>query len=166
MRLVCFTGHRSMPRDDTTLNNTLKNVITNCIMSGTSDFYSGGAAGFDTAAARTVLKLKKSYPIKLHLVLPCNNEEQTLKMNIDEKAEFMNVLALADSIEYTSEHCDNNCMKKRNLRLVEYADICICFLNENRKRSGTSQTVNFAQKKGIEIINIYTAQKTAYKPMQ
>lgn len=162
MKSVCFTGHRNTPCNNAELNSTLKSVIISCIMSGTSDFYSGGASGFDTAAARTVLELKKTYPVRLHLILPCPNNEQTLKMTADEKAEFMHILALADSIEYTSEHCRKDSMKKRNLRLVEYADTCICFLNEKRKRSGTSQTVNFARKKGIEIINIYTAQKTAY----
>lgn len=155
-----------MPLNNPSINDTLKSVITSCIISGTADFYSGGACGFDTAAARTVLELKKIYPVRLHLILPCCNEEQTLKMTADEKAEFMHILALADSIEYISEHCGKDSMKKRNLRLVESADTCICFFNEKRKRSGTSQTVSFARKKGIEIINIFTVRETAYKPLQ
>ena len=45
-------------------------------------------------------------------------------------------------------------MKKRNQRLVELGDICVCCYNENRIRSGTGQTVRIAEKQGKEIINI------------
>ena len=40
-------------------------------------FGTGGALGFDTLAAQTVLELKNKYPeIKLILVLPCENQTQ------------------------------------------------------------------------------------------
>jgi uncharacterized phage-like protein YoqJ len=45
------------------------------IRHGATHFYAGGALGFDTIAALTVLRLKKLYPqIKLCLILPCKNQ--------------------------------------------------------------------------------------------
>ena len=47
-------------------------------------------------------------------------------------------------------------MKKRNARLAELGDICICYYNEKDFRSGTGQTVRMAEKAGKRIINMYT----------
>ena len=68
-------------------------------------------------------------------------------MEIKGKVEFYCILSLADKIEYTSEHYFKGCMKLRNARLVEYADICFCYLNFKRQISGTAQTVRMAQKR-------------------
>ena len=39
---------------------------------GVTDFYNGGAIGFDMLCAKTVIALKAEYSdIKLHLLLPC-----------------------------------------------------------------------------------------------
>ena len=46
-------------------------------------------------------------------------------------------------------------MKERNSRLVNKADICICYLKN--KRTGTGQTVRMAETKGIDVINLYQA---------
>ena len=69
----CFTGHRELPvwgREQ--LAAKLEDTITGLIDRGIRFYGAGGARGFDTLAAGTVLKLKPSYPnIKLILVLPC-----------------------------------------------------------------------------------------------
>ena len=69
---VCFTGHRKIPAEQLnyiTLN--LKTLVIKLINDGFTDFYAGGALGFDALAAQTVLMLREYYPnIKLILVLP------------------------------------------------------------------------------------------------
>ena len=45
-------------------------------------------------------------------------------------------------------------MKRRNERLVELADYCICYCTN--PRSGTGQTVRMAKDKGIDIINLFS----------
>lgn len=67
----------------------------------------------------------------------------------------MSILSAADSVEQTSGHYYNGCMKVRNARLVELADCCFCYWNPNRKRSGTGQTVRMAHKKNIMVVNFY-----------
>lgn len=154
---ACFTGHRSLTGDTTNLETRLYDILERAInKESVTDFYAGGAVGWDELTARTVLKLREIYPqIKLHLVLPCSNEEQTAKWTKEQKTEFYCILGLADSVEYTSEHYYNGCMKVRNARLVELADFCFCFWDTNRQKSGTAQTVRMAQRKKIMIINFF-----------
>ncbi len=155
MKTLCFTGHRNLPYERADLELRLYNTIENYILfHDLTDFYAGGAIGWDTLAALTVLKLRNIYPhIRLHLVLPCSNEEQTAKWSAKDKEIFYKILSEADYVEYTSQHYYNGCMKVRNARLVECADICFCYWNTYNLHSGTAQTVNMARKKNIDIIN-------------
>ncbi len=157
MKSACFTGHRKIKEDTAVLEKRLYNVLENYIKNqGLTDFYAGGAVGWDTISAITVLKLKKVYPcIRLHLILPCSNEEQTKKWTAEQQSVFYNILSLADSAEYMSQHYCNGCMKTRNARLVEYADCCFCYFNPDNNYSGTAQTINMAKKKHIDIINLF-----------
>ena len=105
--------------------------------------------------SQDVYELRGIYPhIRLHLILPCSNEEQTEKWSEEERAEFYRILKLSDTTEYTSEHYYDGCMKKRNARLIELADCCFCYW-DGRQRSGTGQTVRMAIKKNIEVVNFY-----------
>ena len=55
-------------------------------------------------------------------------------------------------------------MKIRNARLVELAsDYCICYWNPKHYRSGTGQTVRMAQKKGIEVIDLFESASNSVK---
>ena len=72
----CFTGHRIIPSGEKeTIRNLLETAIEKAIQDGYRFFGAGGALGFDTLAAQTVLTLKQQYPhIRLILVLPCINQ--------------------------------------------------------------------------------------------
>ena len=158
MKSACFTGHRSLRGNLEELSERLYRFIENGIHEfGLTDFYAGGAIGWDTLAAQTVLRVKEKYPqIKLHLILPCCNEEQTAKWTEEQKAEFYRILSLADEVEYISDRYYNGCMKDRNARLVELATkCCISYWNPKDFRSGTGQTVRMAKKKGLTIMNFY-----------
>lgn len=155
MKSISFTGHRKLSENTEILSKRLYKRLKEEILNGATDFNIGGAVGFDCLSATVVLKLREDYPhIKLNLILPCSNEEQTANWSEEEKAEFYRILKLADSVEYTSEHYYNGCMKKRNARLVELADCCLCYW-DGRQRSGTGQTVRMATKKNITVVNVY-----------
>ena len=165
-RSVCFTGHRTIAEDKEKLSARLYALLERLVTKQKiTDFYTGGAVGWDALAALTVLKLRESYPeVKLHLVLPCPFEEQSAKWNEAQKAEYQHILGLADSVEQVSDWYYNGCMKARNARLVELAsDYCICYWNPKDFRSGTGQTVRMAQKKGIEIINLFEMTANSVK---
>ncbi|MBR6873893.1 MAG: DUF1273 family protein [Ruminococcus sp.] len=154
---ACFTGHRDLSESERSLSERLYSLLEKLVIEdGITDFYAGGAVGFDTVAAKCVLRLKEKFPqVKLHLVLPCSNEQQTKKWTANQKYEFRQILTRADSVEYTSQHQFRGCMAVRNARLVEHAeDYCICYHDPARK-NGTSQTIGFAEKKGLKVINLY-----------
>ena len=69
----CFTGHREINEKDLAkIQKRTREVIVSLIEKGVVYFGAGGARGYDTLAAETVLKLKNDFPqIKLILVLPC-----------------------------------------------------------------------------------------------
>ena len=165
-RSVCFTGHRTIAEDKEKLSARLYTLLERLVAEQkVTDFYTGGAVGWDALAALTVLKLRENYPeIKLHLVLPCPFEEQSAKWNEAQKEEHKHIASLADTKEFTSEHLGKNAMKIRNARLVELAsDYCICYWNPKHYRSGTGQTVRMAQKKGIEVINLFEMSANSVK---
>ena len=152
----CFTGHRNI-KVNTALKSRLWDVLNRLVDEyGVTDFYAGGAIGFDMLAERAVLALKKEYPqIKLHLILPCNPESQTGKWNSQQKALFYEILENSDSCTVLSEKYYPGCMKKRNEELVKNADYCVCYYNFGDVSSGTGQTVRMCEKSGITVINIY-----------
>ncbi len=152
---VCFTGHRNI-KETAELKKALIKQLVKLIDEGATDFYAGGAVGWDMLCERAIIELRERFPhIKLHLVLPCPAEEQTVKWNESDKREFMNLLSAADMVEVCSGHYYDGCMKVRNQRLVDLSDVCVCYYNENNKRSGTGQTVRMAQKKRVNVVNFY-----------
>ncbi len=156
VKSVCFTGHRNI-KVTQELSNRLYNQLEMLINNGADKFLAGGAIGWDLLCEKTVLKLREKYPhIKLHIIMPCPENEQTRKWKSDsDKADYHKILLAADYTEICSEHLDNECMKKRNARLVQLTDCCVCCYDKCRQRSGTGQTVRMAEQKGIFIINMY-----------
>ena len=149
---ACFTGHRKIPSGEIPMvKNRLIETIAESIEKGYRFFGAGGALGFDTIAAQTVLELKKRYPdIKLILVLPCQN--QTRGWSEDDISEYERIKTRADKVVYVSEQYVRGCMQKRNRHLVDNSSLCICFLKQNS--GGTKYTVEYAEKQGIMICNI------------
>ena len=150
-----FTGHRILKITDT-LYERLRETLVGFIENGATDFYAGGAIGWDMLCENTVLQLKTCYPhIKLHLILPCPPEEQTSRWRVPQKDEYYRILKAADSVETLSAAYHKDCMKIRNSRLADLGDICICYYNEQHRYGGTYQTVNMAQKHGKSIFNLF-----------
>lgn len=126
----CFTGHRKIPLDQLeSVTQRLRDAVIASIKDGYLYFGAGGALGFDTLAAQTVLDLKKDYPqIKLILVLPCKT--QTRGWRQEDIEEYNRIIRAADKVVYTSNNYYNGCMQIRNRHLVEYSSLCICYLNK------------------------------------
>lgn len=160
MKTVSFTGHRIIKANDETIGNLVA-VLIKLISEGSTDFYGGGALGWDMLCEKAVLGLRNEIPnIKLHLLLPCPPEEQTALWGMAQIEEYQKILKEVDSVEIVSKHYNKNCMKKRNERFAELGDVCVCYYNEKHMRSGTGQTVRLAEKSGKEIINLFGSVPT------
>ena len=152
----CFSGHRKIPKDNYPfIQSNLRTAVVNNIEKGYRFFETGGALGFDTMAAQTILELKEFYSqIKLILVLPCITQTKSwLKDDIDE---YNRIKELADEVVYTAKEYSKCFMHKRNRYLVNHSTLCICYLIENK--GGTAYTVKYAESKGVSVINIAIQQ--------
>ncbi len=147
----CFTGHRIMPNGEF-IGKTLYSEIEKLINNGVCDFIAGGAIGFDTLAAKTVLALKKTYPnIRLHLYLPCY--DQMSRWNERNRNIGRMIMSEADSKIYVTEgNYTPYCMELRNRKMVNDSKYCIAYCT--RAASGTGKTVNFAYRNGNTVVNI------------
>ncbi len=149
----CFTGHRDISAISYhNLMMRLEPIIMRLIKNGYKYFACGGALGFDTFAAMYICSLKmRGFDVKLLLILPC--KDQTAKWSNYDKQVYNGILNRADEVIYTAESYYTGCMQKRNRALVDASTACICYLSENRA-SGTRQTVEYANSKGLPIINV------------
>ena len=148
----CFTGHRALPLEEIPkLKERLVEEIALLIQKGVTHFYAGGALGFDTLAAIATIKLKKQFPdISLHLILP--HEKQTGGWSRYNKEIYQRLIAKADSVEYIAKNYYRGCLHTRNRQLIQHSQYCICYLAKSI--GGTAFTVKYAQKEGLQIINL------------
>lgn len=151
-KTVCFTGHRNIPPDERKLIvKKLEQTVKKLIEMGYVYFGTGGALGFDTIAAQTVLKMKMKYPhIRLILVLPC--QTQADKWSDADKAIYYDIKFKADKSVCISQTYTNECLFKRNRHLVDNSNLCVCYYKHNK--GGTAYTVNYAISNQKLMINI------------
>lgn len=152
-KLVCFTGHRHIPDAEyDALKDLLYKTLEEQIENGATVFRTGGALGFDTLAALTVLLLRRKYPhIQLELLLPCPTQTKGWKKN--DVLLYEQILEQADFHRYISTFYFNGVLQMRNRALVEGADVCIAYLTESHG-GGTAFTASLALKSGLELINL------------
>ena len=152
-KICSFTGHRSVKA---THKNKITPLIARAIeyayKEGCRDFLSGGAVGFDTLAAREVLRFRLSHSdVRLILVLPCINQDE--RWGDGDRNNYEYLLNVADEVIYVADEYTDTCMRERNFKLASMADILIAYVS--RYNSGAAQTVRMAEKMGKQIYNLY-----------
>ena len=148
----CFSGHRtiSAARVDP-LCHSLTFYIRELVAKGYYIFAVGGACGFDTMAAESVLALKADYPqIRLTVVAPF--ADQAANRTKSDMLQYERIRESCDEYICLSSSYTPDCMKRRNQYLVDISSLCVCYLISGR--SGTSQTVAYANRQGMEVINL------------
>ncbi len=117
MKKIFFTGHRQSRVYTEDMRNAI-NLLRKLVIEGATDFYAGGARGWDMIFETMVLDLRDNYfpLVKLHLVLPCPPEEQTENWGSYDMQQYQKILKAADSVEIVSPHYDKNCMKNEKTK--------------------------------------------------
>ena len=76
-KVCCFTGHRKMYMSDFEVRSRLEELLDVLISKGVIYYGCGGALGFDTIAAKCVIRARSKNPkVKLILVLPCKDQDK------------------------------------------------------------------------------------------
>ena len=150
----CFTGHRQIPREEIrALYRELERVLDILIKSGVTHFRTGGALGFDTLAALTVLdKRKENSSLTLELCIPC--EDQTSGWGDEDVAIYKYIRAEADRVTVLYEKYERGCMHERNRYMVNGSHYCVAYCN--KPRGGSAYTVSYAESKGVKVVNLAT----------
>ena len=152
-RACSFTGHRAIKRNHLdSIDELVFRSIAYAYGKGCRTFYSGGAIGFDTIAARQVIRFRMTHrDVKLVMLIPCKN--QCEKWSLEQKEMYNYCLGAADTVIYLSMEYTKDCMRDRNEKLVCVADVVIAYVNRNE--SGAAQTVRMAIKSGKTVYNLY-----------
>lgn len=146
----CFSGHRIIAREDALpLSDDLHSTLKTFIEGGITRFIAGGAIGFDTLAAKEVLRLRDIYPtVQLHLILPCR--DQAKLWSARQRAEYEQILAAADSHEFLFDQYVQGCMHLRNRAMVDQSQVLVAYYSG--RHGGTEKTVAYAREKGIRVL--------------
>ena len=148
-----FSGNRELPKGKALerLKTDAENAIMTLIYKGYTDFYAGGAQGFDMLCELTVLKFRtQGYDVKLHIAAPFEGQDK--KWSADNKIIYSHIIKLADEVTYASQEEATEAYFIRNRAMVDASSVLICFQRKNS--GGTEYTINYAQKQGLEIVMI------------
>lgn len=173
--LFCaITGHRPTRfkfkyREDYSLckkiKRTLADEIAKAYEKGAHAFYIGGALGVDMWAGEILaeMKAKPEYQdIRLFCALPFGGHDAEWDDKSRKRLEA--IVRACDGVVKISDADKPDAYKQRNYYMVDHSDFLIAVYDQVKNlRSGTSQTVNYAKKRGLTITYIHpdTAEVSA-----
>ena len=149
MTVCTFAGHREVYQAN--ISEMLDEAISKIINTDDSfRFLVGGMGEFDGMCSSAVRRAKRKYPnkeIRLELVLPYLTHELN-ENKLYYETSFNDVVI---PIELAGVHY-KSAITKRNRWMVEQSDWLIAFVY--RDFGGAYTTLRYAEKKGLQIINL------------
>lgn len=152
-KTCAFTGHRpqKLNIDEKRAKQLLTIAIRNAINAGYNTFISGMAMGIDIWAAEVVLDLKKENP-SIHLVCALPYSTFYRGRSRLESEKYHSILSQADVTHISFPFYDPRSYQSRNIWMVDNSNLIIAFFSG--EFGGTKNTIDYAKKEGIEIINL------------
>ncbi len=151
----CFFGHRKINITDDLicyLEKVIENLITE---KKVSTFLFGSKSEFDDICNKVVTTLKEKHPhikrIYVRAEFPYIGEDyRAYLLKSYDETYFSEKIISAGKAAYIERNCE----------MIENSRFCVVYYNKNympprSKNSGTKLAFDYANKKGLEIINIY-----------
>lgn len=150
----CFTGHRpeKLSISESKVKAALQKEIRLAIADGINVFITGMAPGVDIWAAEIVLELRKKEELSLKLIAASPHPGFENRWSIEWQKRYAAVMAKADFIKEVCSHYSRGCYQIRNEWMVDHSARVIAVWNGSP--SGTKNTIVYARRKGIPVINI------------
>lgn len=148
-----FTGHRHLPSGQIAeIGKRIRQSLMYAYNQHYRCFYCGGALGFDTLAAREVLRFRETHPdVSLVIAVPCSTQADRWKA--DDQKKYRQILDAANRVEVLSPVYYNGCMLTRNRYMADRSSLCICFLQQ--MKGGTAGTVRYAAvHRNMRVMNL------------
>lgn len=150
----CFTGHRpeKLSISETEAKTAVKKEIRLAIADGINVFITGMAPGVDIWAAEIVLELREQEDLPLKLIAASPHPGFENRWSLDWQKRYAAVMAKADLIKEVCTHYSRGCYQIRNEWMVDHSARVIAVWNGSP--SGTKNTIMYANRKGVPVINI------------
>lgn len=150
----CFTGHRpeKLSLSEAEVKSLSEKAINTAIENGFTTFITGMAPGVDIWAVEIVLE-KRKHNTSLHLICAMPHPGFEKRKSKYEEDRCQNII---DNADYTQTICDRYfraCYQRRNEFMVDHSNLVIAVWNG--EKIGTKNTIDYAKRKGVELINIY-----------
>lgn len=135
----------------------LEGAARELLMEGYDKIITGMARGVDLDFALCVLKLKAENPefsgVILEAAVPYRSQPSGYEPS--ERAKYDEVIKKADKVTYVCERYVSDCFFKRNMYMVDNADLVLAVWNE-RESGGTYGTMKYAffREKKIKMISL------------
>lgn len=154
-KAVSFSGYRPEKLPDggnenmnsiSALKADLVEAIDVAISRGYDTFIVGMAEGFDMFAAEAVIAEKSKYDnIKLIAAIPFDDGRERSER-------YKNIIEKSDKIVTLADEYNRGTYYTRNEYMVDNSSLIICYYYG--RYGGTEYTIEYAQKKGKEVVNI------------
>ena len=153
LKRCCFTGPRPEKLNmlEFHIKILLKAEIKRAISDGYVTFITGMDRGIDMWAAEIVLSLKKKNP-DIHLICALPHEDFEKRWSIEEQKKYAEINSEADIVRFINRDYFRACYQRRNEWMVDHSNRVIAAFNG--ELGGTKNTIDYANKCGIEVINI------------
>ena len=150
----CFTGHRpeKLSLSEAEVKSLSEKAINTAIENGFTTFITCMAPGVDIWAAEIVLE-KRKHNTSLYLICAMPHPGFEKRKSKYEEDRCQNII---DNADYTQTICDRYfraCYQRRNEFMVDHSNLVIAVWNG--EKSGTKNTIDYAKRKGVKLINIY-----------
>lgn len=156
----CFTGHRpsKLPwRNNENdprcleLKRKLFDIVDALYAAGIRKFICGMAPGCDMYFCEAVMELRKEYDnIIIEAAIPCETQSQNWDESL--RARYFDLIHRCDTETLLQRQYTKDCMIKRNIYMVDNSSVLVAVFDGTL--GGTMQTINYARKKGLEILEL------------
>ena len=148
----CFCGWRQPPAGGWGLpEGAREGEVLGLAAAGVTRFLCGGTPGFDTLAARAVLRARAVRPeVRLVLVLPCGGI--TWGWRPGEVEALREVAEGADLGVELAERYFPGCIQRQGRYLVEHSGSCLCWFPPGGRGGWGRQMAAYARSRGLTML--------------
>lgn len=133
------------------LKEKIFDVVEALYQSGIRHYICGMARGADFYFAEAVLRLQEEQKtVTLEAAIPYIKQMKAWPQ--EEQNRYFRLLSCCDVQTVLAEEYSRTCMKERNYYMVDQAAVLVAVYDG--KFGGTMQTVNYARKSGLEVVQI------------